>query len=284
MINSLGLSSAQLQLLKTITQQLSEIPGIVAIVLGGSYVRGTARPDSDLDIGIYYSEQSPPEIEAIRNFARKVSIPQHSPTVTGFYEWGPWVNGGAWIQTVAGKVDLLYRNVEQVERVLKESQTGIYHHHFYQQPTFGFVSVVYLAETKCCLPLFDRQHLLSQFKRRVEIYPSPLQVRLTKDCLSMAEFTFIHAFGFAQRGDIFNAVGCLTRIAFIARSSPVRLERRLLLRRQRLPGSHQKICAPTESVFQTPGRGTSTPDGQPRRAGIRRSTNADSLAGSRRSN
>jgi predicted nucleotidyltransferase len=87
MIDSLGLSSAQLQLLKTITQQLSEIPGIEAIVLGGSYVRGTARPDSDLDIGIYYSEQSPPEIEAIRSFARKVSIPDHLPIVTGFYEW-----------------------------------------------------------------------------------------------------------------------------------------------------------------------------------------------------
>jgi hypothetical protein len=112
-------------------------------------------------------------------------------------------------------VDLLYRNVEQVERALNENQTGIYHHHFYQQPTFGFVSVVYLAETQCCLPLFDRQHLLSEFKRRVEIYSSPLQARLTKDCLSMAEFTFIHAFGFAQLGDIFNTVGCLTRIAFM---------------------------------------------------------------------
>jgi tRNA nucleotidyltransferase (CCA-adding enzyme) len=137
MIDSLGLSSAQLELLKTITQQLSEIPGIAAIVLGGSYARGTARPDSDLDIGVYYSEQSPPEIEAIRSLARKVSLPDQPPTVTGFYEWGPWVNGGAWIQTVAGKVDLLYRNIEQVERVLNESQTGIYHHHFYQQPTFG---------------------------------------------------------------------------------------------------------------------------------------------------
>ncbi len=215
MLDSLGLSSAQFELLKTITKQLSETPGIVAIVLGGSYVRGTARPDSDLDIGIYYSEQSPPEIEAIRSFAGKVSIPDHLPTVTGFYEWGPWVNGGAWIQTIAGKVDLLYRNIEQVERVLNESQTGIYHHHFYQQPTFGFVSVVYLAETKYCLPLFDRQHLLSEFKRRVEIYPLPLQERLIKDCLWMAEFAFIHAFGFAQRGDIFNTVGCLTRIAFM---------------------------------------------------------------------
>jgi predicted nucleotidyltransferase len=215
MLDSLDLSSAKLELLKTITRQLSEIPGIVAIVLGGSYARGTARPDSDLDIGVYYSEQSPPEIAAIQSFAGKLSLPDHLPTVTGFYEWGPWVNGGAWIQTVAGKVDLLYRNLEQVERVLNDSQAGIYDHHFYQQPTFGFVSVVYLAETKCCLPLFDRQHLLSALKRRVEIYPPPLQQSLTKDCLWMAEFTFIHAFGFAQRGDIFNTVGCLTRIAFM---------------------------------------------------------------------
>jgi hypothetical protein len=36
------------------------------------------------------------------------------PVVTGTYEWGPWVNGGAWIQTSAGKVDFLYKNLDQV--------------------------------------------------------------------------------------------------------------------------------------------------------------------------
>jgi hypothetical protein len=34
------------------------------------------------------------------------------------YEWGQWVNGGAWIHTPAGKLDLLYRNIDQVKRVL----------------------------------------------------------------------------------------------------------------------------------------------------------------------
>jgi len=111
-------------------------------------------------------------------------------------------NGGAWIQTAAGKVDLLYRNIEQVQRVVDECQGGIYHHHFYQQPTFGFVSVIYLAETKSCLTLFDRRLVVSELKRRVDIYPARLQERLIQDSLWMAEFAFVHAHGFAQRGDI----------------------------------------------------------------------------------
>jgi hypothetical protein len=195
--------------------QLSEIPGIEGVVLGGSYARGTARPDSDLDLGLYYSDAAHPDVEAIRATAEKFSIANHPPTVTGFYEWGPWVNGGAWIHTAAGKADLLYRNLEQLQRVIDESQAGIYHHHFYQQPTFGFVSVIYLAETKSCLPLSDRQNLLAGFKRRVENYPPRLQGKLVRESLWTAEFAFMHADGFAQRGDIFNTVGCLGRIAFM---------------------------------------------------------------------
>jgi len=199
--------------------QLSEIPGIVAVVLGGSYARGSARPDSDLDVGLYYSEESRPDVEAIRALVERLSIPDCSPIVTGFYEWGPWVNGGAWIQTAAGKVDLLYRNIEQVRRAIDECQAGIYHHHFYQQPTFGFVSIIYLAETKSCLTLFDRQLLLSELKHRVDIYPARLQERLVQDSLWTAEFAFVHAHGFAERGDIFNTVGCLARIAFLLTQS-----------------------------------------------------------------
>jgi hypothetical protein len=195
--------------------QLSQIRGIESVVLGGSYARGTARPDSDLDLGLYYSDAAHPDLEAIRATAEKFSLPNHPPTVTSFYEWGPWVNGGAWIHTAVGKVDLLYRNLEQLQRVIDESQAGIYHHHFYQQPTFGFVSVIYLAETKSCLPLFDRRNLLAGFKRRVEIYPLPLQEKLVRESLWTAEFSFLHADGFALRGDIFNTVGCLGRIAFM---------------------------------------------------------------------
>jgi len=57
----------------------------------------------------------------------------------------PWVNGGAWIETPVRKLDDLYWNIEQVRRVIDKSQEGLYHHDYYQQPTFGFVSIIYLA-------------------------------------------------------------------------------------------------------------------------------------------
>jgi hypothetical protein len=215
MLESLVLSSAQIDLLNAIALQLSKIPGVIAVVLGGSYARRTARPDSDLDLGLYYSKNSPPDIEAIRSCAETIAAPNTPPTVVGYYKWGPWVNGGAWIQTPIGKLDLLYRNIEQVQCVIDESQEGLYHHDYYQQPTFGFVSIIYLAEIKCCLPLFDAQHLLEKLKRSVEIYPAALRQKMILNCLTTAEFTLSHAHGFADRGDTLNTVGCLTKIAFV---------------------------------------------------------------------
>ena len=77
------------------------------------------------------------------------------------------------------------RSLEQVQRVIDESQQGLYHHDYYQQPTFGFVSIIYLSETKCCLPLFDPQRLRQKLKRSVEIYPAPLQQK--QSIFSVAE-------------------------------------------------------------------------------------------------
>jgi predicted nucleotidyltransferase len=49
MLELLGLSSAQVDILNAITSELSKVPGVIAIVLGGSYARQTAR---DLGDGI----------------------------------------------------------------------------------------------------------------------------------------------------------------------------------------------------------------------------------------
>lgn len=37
-----------------ITARLAQLPGVVAVALGGSRARGEARPDSDWDFGLYY--------------------------------------------------------------------------------------------------------------------------------------------------------------------------------------------------------------------------------------
>lgn len=205
---------ARLGLINEIVAKLAAVRNVAAVVLGGSYARGTAKATSDLDFGIYYTEGSPFDTGRIREVAEKISSPGTPPTVTGFYEWGPWVNGGAWIVTSQGKVDFLYRNVQQIERTIARASTGSYEHNYYQQPTFGFNSIVYLAETQCCITLADPSGAIARLKTAVERYPEELRRKVITDSLWLAEFTLMHAQGFAENGDVLNSAGCVVRICY----------------------------------------------------------------------
>ena len=198
-------------LLSTLVEQLRVVPGMAAIVLGGSYASGTHHAHSDLDIGLYYWEAQPFDLAIIRQIADGISV-QGPATVTDFYGWGAWVNGGAWIHTAQGKVDFLYRNLDQVQRTIAEAQQGITHHDYAQQPTHGFHSVIYLAETNICRPLYDPHGVIAELKRQVAVYPAKLQEKLVADTLWAAEFSLLFARDFAAKGDVYNTVGCLTRI------------------------------------------------------------------------
>ena len=184
-----------------------------AVVLGGSYASGAATEASDLDIGLYYLDAEPFSIEDIRQAAVEIALPEKTPVVTGFYVWGAWVNGGAWIQTEAGKVDFLYRSLDHVGRVLREAQKGRWQHDYDQQPAHGFYSTGYLAETKICLPLYDPDGKIAELKRLVETYPPALKQTIVNDSLWSAEFTLQHACGFASKDDVYSTVGCLVRAA-----------------------------------------------------------------------
>jgi predicted nucleotidyltransferase len=202
----------QSELLRAVVDELKRVPGIAAVVLGGSYACGTQREDSDLDVAIYYEPETPFAVGEIRRIAAAVSR-NIDPVVTDFYGWGPWVNGGAWIHSDVGQIDLLYRNLHQVRETIDEAQRGIVHHDYYQQPVYGFYSVIYLAETAACIPLYDPLGRIAKLKQKVAKYPSALRQRIVADSLWIAEFTLNHARRFAVRGDIYNTVGCLTRVA-----------------------------------------------------------------------
>ena len=45
-------------IIQSVTEKLSSLPYIEGIVLGGSRARGTHTEDSDIDIGIYYNQES----------------------------------------------------------------------------------------------------------------------------------------------------------------------------------------------------------------------------------
>ncbi len=209
-MTGMDLPSDKQALLDAITARLAGVEGVQAVGLGGSYARGTQRPGSDLDIAIYYTEIKPFLIKDIQIVADEISV-QGPPQVTDFYGWGAWVNGGAWIQTAAGKVDFLYRNLEQVQRTIQEAQQGITRHDYDQQPAYGFYSVIYLAETKVCVPLHDPAGHLAGLKAQVAVYPARLKERLTASSLWLAEFSLVHAAGYAANGDVYATAGALGR-------------------------------------------------------------------------
>src|SRR3954452_11463874 len=101
-IIKMALPKEKQEILDNITADLKRIANVRAIVLGGSYATGNATDTSDVDIGIYYFGKESFDIQDIQSIAQKYAG-NNKPTVTGFYEWGPWVNGGAWIKTACGK-------------------------------------------------------------------------------------------------------------------------------------------------------------------------------------
>src|SRR6476620_7327412 len=90
-----------------LAERLAEIPGVVAVTLGGSRATGTAVAGSDWDFGLYYrGGLDPADISAL-GWPGRVFAPG---------EWGNIVNGGAWLTVDGAKVDLIYRDLDEVLR------------------------------------------------------------------------------------------------------------------------------------------------------------------------
>ena len=200
-------------MLDKVVDRLRTVPGVAGVVLGGSWARGVARPDSDVDLGLYYRQESPFAISDIRKVAQEFSTSGAQPVVTEFYEWGPWVNGGAWIQVNGGKIDFLYRSLDHVRQVIAEAEQGVWRHDYDQQPPYGFRSVIYLAEARVSVPLFDPHGHLAELKQRVATYPHALRRKIIQDSLWNTEFTLAAGWTAAGTGDVYASAGCLTRVA-----------------------------------------------------------------------
>ena len=81
--------------LQRVTSALAEVPGVEAIVLGGSRARRTAHKRSDYDIGLYYAETAPLDTGRLLEVARRLADQPSDTAVTSIGEWGPWIVGGA---------------------------------------------------------------------------------------------------------------------------------------------------------------------------------------------
>lgn len=123
--------------MESVAEPLARIPGVVAVALGGSRAQGTHRPDSDWDFALYYRGDL--DTDAIRALG-------WPGTITEPGAWAYPMNGGAWLTIQGVKVDLLYRDLDDVERWLARTTEGDWE--LYRVPGYlaGMPSYTLVAE------------------------------------------------------------------------------------------------------------------------------------------
>jgi Polymerase beta, Nucleotidyltransferase len=186
-------------LLEHILPALAGIPGIEAIVLGGSRARGTAHDASDYDIGLYFSASQPLDTDRLLRAAKAMVDDPDTAAVTSVGGWGPWIVGGGWLSIAAQKIDLLYRCVDDVARVIDACREGHISMDYQPGHPHGFCSAIWMGEIALCRPLHDPSGTIARLKALTSPYPKPLREAL------------IHRFQWEIRFSIENAELAVSR-------------------------------------------------------------------------
>ncbi|MFE7568242.1 nucleotidyltransferase domain-containing protein [Streptomyces sp. NPDC057539] len=162
--------------IEAMAMRLMTVRGVRAVALGGSRARGTHRPDSDWDLGVYYRGE--PDIAALAALAAEVT---GSPVeVAGPGGWGPWVNGGAWLSVDGVAVDWILRDLDRVERVWAECREGRFEIGTQPGHPLGFWSPAYAGEVALCRVLADTDGELTALRAAARDYPEPLRSSLAE--------------------------------------------------------------------------------------------------------
>jgi predicted nucleotidyltransferase len=205
----------------TIVDRLKGVPGVEAIVLGGSRARGTNRAESDIDIGIYYTSDYPVDTSQLALAARALDDLHREDIITAIGEWGPWINGGGWLKVKGLPVDFLYRDIGKVDATIQACLEGKVTIDYQPGHPHGFVNSIYMGEVALCRILWDPQGLVTKLKVKSLEYPAALCKGIVSAFMWEAAFSVVNAEKAVSRRDIayaaghlYRAVSCMTHVLF----------------------------------------------------------------------
>jgi hypothetical protein len=230
------------------TGRLAEIPGVVGVVLGGSRAIGAHRPDSDVDLGLYYRGSL--DVAALRALAAEVASELLGISEIG--GWGPWVNGGAWLVVDGTRVDWIYRDVDRVAAIWAECRAGRYEVGVQAGHPLGYYSHVYPGEVALCQVLADPTGELTRLRAETQRYPAALADALVAATWEPDLLLYGASSHGAAEADAFFTAGCLFRaIGVIA---------------QALHGHHRRWVTTEKRLIDAAGRLAAAPPDFARRA------------------
>jgi hypothetical protein len=200
--------------------RLSGLAGVRAVTLGGSRATGTHRADSDWDFSVYYRGRFDPGDLRRLGWAGEVF------PVGG---WGGGVfNGGAWLTVDDRRVDVHYRDLDDVDYHLAQARAGRFRIERLLFHLVGVPTYIVVAE------LADRVLLHGDLPSPG--YPDALRAAAPPRWLTEARMTLDYARrGHAARGHladtagaIAGAIACAAHAVLAARGEWITNEKRLI--------------------------------------------------------
>jgi len=166
---------------------LAAIPGVVAVVLGGSHAVASNDAESDWDLGVYYRGSI--DLTALAVFGEV-----HPPG-----SWGRLMNGGAWLTIAGYGVDVILRDLDVVEHWHRRAEEG----EFEVDPLLGYLagipSYTLSAELESCRVLHGAVPAAP--------YPSRLRTAAPPWWRFRRSFSLDYARMHARRANVLGATG-----------------------------------------------------------------------------
>ena len=247
-------------LLERVSPALAAVPGVVAAALGGSRATGAAHPASDTDIGLYFSEPAALDVERLLEVVKGLVDDPAAAKVTEVGGWGPWIVGGGWLTIAGQKVDLLYRPIEAVERVIRDCREGRVSMDYQPGHPHGFCSAIWMGEIALCRPLSDREDALARLKAMALPYPEKLRDALIRRFQWEVLFSIENAQTAIPKGDqtyisgcAFRSLACVAQVLFALNRNYLINEKGAIAAAARLPVTIPDLAERARSVWQAIG-------------------------------
>ena len=246
--------------LERICAALAAVPGVVAVVLGGSRATGAAHESSDYDIGLYFSEHAGLDVERLREVVKGLVDEPDAARVTEIGGWGPWIVGGGWLTIGGKKVDLLYRPIEPVEKVISDCRDGRVSMDYQPGHPHGFCSAIWMGEVALCKALSDSEGALARLKAMTTPYPDPLREALIRRFQWEILFAIENAETAVPTGDqayiagcAFRSLACAAQVLFAVNRRHLVNEKGALAAAAGMPLTISDLAERARSVWQAIG-------------------------------
>lgn len=184
---------------RELAARLIDIPGVVAVTVGGSLAGGLGRPDGDRGFWLYYRGDL--RADDVRALGLEGTVVEPG-------EWGRLANGGARLTVEGQRVDLFYRDLDAVRHWVEEAEAGRYEVDRVEGYLAGMASYVLVGE----LALGE---VLAGALPRPE-FPDALRRVAPARWRRSAASSLAHADGAAERHDVVACAGLLAKAAIEA--------------------------------------------------------------------